>query len=138
MTVNPSQLLIQVDCQSQWIFLSWSIVDPSCLLIQVNCPLSQMKSKPSCLWPCYEYFSQWAGTRFRLNKLNQEVRHCPGHQGNCLDHPQCSVKSQNSGFKKKIIFSIFWCPKMSFFNTFRGPNFFLWVHKPFLASRNMF
>ena len=61
-----------------------------------------------------------------FNELNQEVWHCPGQKGHCGNHPQCAVKSQSSGFLKKIIFLIFWSSKRPFLKVFWGPNEFFW------------
>ena len=48
-----------------------------------------------------------AGMEIRFNEFTHKVCHCLDHQAHCGNHPQCSVKSENSGFLKKIIFSIF-------------------------------
>ena len=50
--------------------------------------------------------SQWAGAYFWLDELSKEVRWYPGHQGQCGNNPQCSDKSQNSGFFRKSIFCV--------------------------------
>ena len=55
----------------------------------------------------------------------------------CGNHPQCSVKSQRSGFLKKIIFLIFWSPKSQFFGVLGAPNDFFWTSMPILTSKNM-
>ena len=68
---------------------------------------------------------QGARAKFGFNKFTQEVCYCPGHQGNCGKLPQCLVKSQNSGFLKKINFSNFWGQKMRLFLVLMGPNNFL-------------
>ena len=82
-----------------------------------------LKKKKWCRFPTTPV-PHSPGTNFRFNELNQEVRHCPGHQGNYLEHPQCSVKSQNSGFLKKVIFSIFRDQKWLFSSLFGAKIFF--------------
>ena len=58
--------------------------------------------------------TQWPGAYFRLDELSQEVRWYPGHQGHCGNYPQCSDKSQNSGFLRKSIFLILGAPQKLF------------------------
>ena len=65
--------------------------------------------------------TQWGGTKFRFNKLNQEVWQCPGHQPNIVDHLQCLEKLQSSGFLKYSNFYSFLGPKNRFFSTLRDP-----------------
>ena len=82
-------------------------------------------------------YTQGANANFGFTEFTQEVCHCPGHQGNCGKLPQCSVKSWNSGFLKKIIFSNFWGKKMRLILVLRGQNNFWRDLNHFSASANM-
>jgi len=78
------------------------------------------------------YSVQCGGTKFRFDKLNQEVGQCLGLQPNIVDHPQCSDKSQSSGFFEIIKFFIIFRHKIRFFSTLSNPK----IH--FFGAPNLF
>ena len=81
--------------------------------------------------------AQWAGAYFWLDELSNEVWWYLGHQGQCGNYPQCSNKSQNSGFLRKSFFFDFRGPQ----KTFLTPRNLIWPYKPqlkFLGVKKVF
>ena len=101
--------------------------------ICMNLHLSLLLVPPFYLKP---KITHWSRDKLLLFEMCQEVWGYPVDHCHLGNHPQCSVKSQSSGFLKKIIFLIFWSSKSPFFKVFWALMIF-YTPIPFLASKLM-